>query len=136
MEDFVPYELAKKLEEKGFNEPCIAHYSGGALYYNSFGVHGEDEYIDYNISIDVRDLLRRKGLLAPTISQVLKWLREEKGFHIDIRFDNRGFGACVDKYDIHTLEYISFNPLLDFGFHKSYEQAAIEGIEYALNKLS
>ena len=72
---------------------------------------------------------------APQIHQVLKWLREEKGLHIEIRFDDRGFGACIDKYDIHTLEYISFNPLLDYGFHKSYEEAVIEGIKCALDKL-
>lgn len=129
MEDFVTYDLAVKLKEKGFPQHIC-----------------DDAYITENEYDDDKYLVgERWGIpfipdycnvvAAPTISQVLKWLREEKGLHIEIRFDNRGFGACIDEYDIHTLEHISFNPLLYYGFQKSYEDAAISGIEYVIDKL-
>ena len=31
MEDFVTYEIAKKLKEKGFNEYCYKYYQRGVL---------------------------------------------------------------------------------------------------------
>lgn len=33
-EDFVSFSLAKKLKEKGFNKPCLAHYTNGKFEYN------------------------------------------------------------------------------------------------------
>lgn len=138
IEDFVPFAIAKKLKEKGFsceipfamyNEiACFCLLTTAAPMMVCASGFKCLEYYDYE-DFDEHDYI------APTIYQVLKWLREEKGLHIEIRFDTRGFGACIDKYDIHTLEYISFNPLLSFGFHKSYEEAVIEGIKYALDKL-
>lgn len=75
-EDFVTYELAVKLKEKGFDEPCYGYYhrDGGD---NSFEVCGNGD----------RDFLNSKNqyrVAAPTISQVLKWLREEKKIYIVI----------------------------------------------------
>ena len=69
-EDFVPFELAKKLNEKGFNEPCYGYYhrDGGD---NSFEVCG-------NGDCDFLNSKNKHRVAAPTISQVLKWLREEK----------------------------------------------------------
>lgn len=35
--DFVPFELAKKLKDKGFNKPCVAYYipDCSKLYFNT-----------------------------------------------------------------------------------------------------
>lgn len=69
-EDFVTYELAVKLKEKGFDEPCYGYYhrDGGD---NSFEVCG-------NGDCDFLNSKNQYRVAAPTISQVLKWLREEK----------------------------------------------------------
>ena len=67
MKDFVPFVIAKKLEEKGFKIQGGFQY----LYYNEELV----KVCDYcNIS---------PYEYAPTISQVLKWLREEKKISIE-----------------------------------------------------
>lgn len=75
-EDFAPFELAIKLKEKGFNEPCYGYYhcDGGD---DSFEVCGNGD----------RDFLNSKNsfrVAAPTISQVLKWFRDEKKIYIVI----------------------------------------------------
>ena len=69
-EDFVPFELAKKLNEKGFNEPCYGYYhcNGGN---ESFELCGSGDR-------DFQNSKNQYRVAAPTISQVLKWLREEK----------------------------------------------------------
>lgn len=129
--DFVTFDIAKKLKEKGFKLACIGHYEGDRFEYNTYDGH------DINISYIARsyndDDRFEKYADVPVICQVLKWLREEKGLHIEVRVDSRGFGACISHYDINTLELISFNPLLYHGFSKTYEEAAIAGIEYVID---
>lgn len=75
-EDFVTYELAVKLKEKGFNEPCYGYYhcNGGN---DSFELCGNGDR-------DFQNSKNQYRIAAPTISQVLKWLREEKKIYIVI----------------------------------------------------
>ena len=63
-EDFVTYELAVKLKEKGFSYKC--HY----CYKNSIIMSQCSEPLNHNADAVTYS--------APTISQVLKWLREER----------------------------------------------------------
>lgn len=76
MKDFVPYELAVKLKEKGFREDCIAQVK-------------LDNTIKFNHVFDnnIHTILKCHNKLAsyvdaPIISQVLKWLREEKNIFV------------------------------------------------------
>lgn len=75
-EDFVTYEIALKLKEKGFNEPCYGYYycNGGN---DSFEVCG-------NGDCDFLNSKNQYRVAAPTISQVFKWLRNEKKIYIVI----------------------------------------------------
>lgn len=133
MEDFVTFEIAKKLKEKGFSKLCFATYDkDGMLGYNycqpntiraiSFeecmSIHGSDDNC-----ID-----------APTISQVLKWLRDEKDIFIEITVDvndkfNYYFGIYKKGND--TWEYIGQNDTYDY--FEMYEEATLAGIEYVLD---
>lgn len=117
MEDFVPFELAKKLKEKGFREKVNAYYGKRE---NIFNIHP---------ALDMNDSDYRTS--APTISQVLKWLREEKEFHIVIDVW-RGVWGCG------VLSLPSGNSQYWIGYRediKSYELAALAGIEYAIDNL-
>lgn len=136
MEDFVPFDLAKKLREKGFREECIAYYhTDGELLYN------RDQYRGGNY----KSLLRSYNSLpknpigceqidAPTISQVLKWLRKEKIYIVPT--------FCVDQNDngywdfrlISTMDGMLIYDEIKNRYN-SYEQAALAGIEYVLNNL-
>ena len=67
-EDFVPFELAVKLKEKGFPQRTFGEYDmQGACYVENGGF-----YKDGCITETAR------AYTAPSISQVLKWLRKEK----------------------------------------------------------
>ena len=133
-ENFVTYELAVKLKEKGFKEKCIAYYWEKINEHTpSFLV--EDNMPEYGLNI--LDLLSNHNqaewspfIDAPTISQVLKWLREEKKIHIVIDFDGgMGWYYQIALYGLTTYEKESEHK------NNSYEQAAIAGIKYVLDNL-
>lgn len=134
MEDFVTFELVIKLKEKGFREDCIAYYhTDGELLYNRDQYRGGD----------YKSLLRSYNSLpknpigceqidAPTIYQVLKWLRKEKKVHI-------GFGYSPHKKWRYVVMYLDdrfYNkPTLAVDGFLEIEQAALDGIEYVLDNL-
>ena len=127
MEDFIPYELAVKLKEKGFREDCIAQVK-------------LDNTIKFNHVFDnnICTILKCHNKLAPyvdapTISQVLKWLRKEKKIFIDIRtsIDLNG-KEHFSYYIIHNKVSIR-EGYTDFDW--KFEQAALAGIEYVIDNL-
>lgn len=121
MEDFVNFELAQRLKEKGFRKPCI-------LYYNSDKVRTWFNEPDIAKNF-VPATLGNDDVLAPSISQVLKWLRKERGIHVCITLGE--FSDWV--YDVSRIDGNMFCKAED-GF-KSYEQATLAGIEYCLDNL-
>lgn len=128
MEDFVNFEIAKKLKEKGFKEQCLAYYTkDSGFYYNtSYGSDVENAFKSFNSR---PNHICGKRIDAPTISQVLKWLREEKGIHVCITLGE--FSDWV--YDVSRIDGNMFCKAED-GF-ESYEQAALAGVNYCLDNL-
>jgi hypothetical protein len=117
-EDFIPFELALKLKEKGFNYKCYYCYKNSIIMSHcSEPLNHNGDAVTYS---------------APTISQVLKWLRDEKKIHIATGYSN------VSKWRyiiIHLGEnFVKEANVWEKGF-ESYEQAALAGIEYVLNNL-
>ena len=141
MENFVSFEIAKKLKEKGFREPCLG-------WYYPFEVCG----FDYKTSIvfnnsayrgsNYKDMLvshkDEKHIDAPTISQVLKWLREEKKYHIEFVGNACGYLFIISDIpseggtDRYCSDYSGPN---DGGTWDKYEDCAIASIEYILDNL-
>ena len=121
MEDIVPFEIAKKLKEKGFREKCMWHY-----YDDTKDIYKSSSPQCYNYGGNTSD--------APTISQVLKWLRDEKYIHIII-----DFFTYIDTNK--TYWYYSVKDIKDgvsytnymYKGKKSYENSALAGIEYVLD---
>ena len=64
---FVPFEIAKKLKEKGFDEPCFRMYRDGELK------RGAEE--ETTSQRDVKSIYG--GILAPVYQQVIDWLNEQ-----------------------------------------------------------
>lgn len=137
--DFVPFELAAKLKEKGFREKCIAFYTSTKTFY----------YNNTNVCADVTDLLdccnaveEFDDIDAPTISQVLEWLREEKKIFIEIGLCHDGYFAQINT-DVHWDKDFADEEELFYTSHPHQriygnitpEQAALAGIEYILNNL-
>lgn len=123
MEDFVTLEIAKKLKEKGF--PIKAKTEG------KFGLTKVKEVE-----------------ILPTISQVLKWLREEKDIHIEpcilADADTDADGKVINEFTYWSFSimsiangdmiYFEYEHIDDKRFD-SYEEATIDGIEYVIDNL-
>ena len=119
IEDFVPFQMAIKLKEKGLilSKEYI------------FGAYDEDgdlfSMLEYNIE-------EYWCAYAPTISQVLKWLRETKNIEVVASFSyrNKVWGYQVGDMTLLEDSILSY----DYSF-PTYEEAALAGIEYVLNNL-
>lgn len=125
MEDFVPYELAVKLEQKGFKQG-----------YNIFGyrpIFSDETTIKFISDIGAyENEYFGENIAAPTISQVLKWLRERR-IDANAAWNNRDgkWVGYINEMDMPDLvgEYISTNT------YDSYELAAIAAIESVIDNL-
>lgn len=113
---FVPYELALKLKEKGFNEPCLTYYypdkelsdvfRGGVLNSKCADVH----------------------VAAPTHQQAVDWFREKHGLHIEVWFDSTQTDGFPYTYQI----YKGSEEFNKGTFLETYYDALNEAIEHAL----
>jgi len=129
-EDFVPFELAVKLKEKGFKEECLGCYINGDYFYNiHYPVSNHQMWFSHN-SYD--NIWHRDIIDAPTISQVLKWLRKEKGLHIEILH----IFSEETLWNFEVVHIGSYERLWnDSELFDNYEQAALAGIKYVLDNL-
>jgi len=78
--EFVPYDLALKLKELGFDEKCFCNWE------ESWSPEPEDE-IRMVLTTD-QTWLRPGWIRAPTFSQAFRWFRK-KGFLIDFSSHNK-----------------------------------------------
>ena len=149
-EDFVTYELAVKLKEKGFDELCTYAYceQGGWNKYRQ--VHEPITYIlrtdgnpfgsfycgkNWNIKYETNK--NKICCSAPTISQVLKWLRKEKLILIGLSPMQEYDGDevvewCSTVYKADKQGGLSWKE--EF-YYQSYELAALAGVNYCLDNL-
>ena len=96
--EFVPYELAVKLKELGFDEPCMAVYFG----------NGENELFTFNPAIakeNTERMVELGHIPCPTYSQAFGWFRE--------------------KYDINNC--ISYSRLEDNNWYYQYYKSGLDG---------
>ena len=125
--EIIPFKIAKKLKEKGFPQ----HISDEAYIIDNYG---EDEYdIGERLPIPlIPDYI--DDVAAPTITQVLKWLREEKKLNIVCPFyKDRGFFYYVQRIGKAATLVSSIDdsdPCFD-----TAELAALAGIEYVFDNL-
>ena len=130
-EDFVTYELAVKLKEKGFPQ----HITDEAYITDNYG---EDEYnIGGRLPIPlIPDYM--DDVASPTISQVLKWLREEKKIYIVIAVNPTL--STKDKIAYYYQVYSNSNGVSSDYYesedcYAQWEECAIDSIKYVLDNL-
>lgn len=126
MEDFVTYELAVKLKEKGYPQKTAGRYSMIDCFYYDGRLFFHGGACDVN-----------EAYTAPTISQVLKWLRDEKLILIGLspmqEYDSDGdIEWCAGIYKGDKQGGLKWEEEL---YYQSYEAAAIAGIEYTIDNL-
>jgi len=83
IKEFIPYELAVKLKELGFDEKCFCNWE------ESWSPEPEDE-IRMVLTTD-QTWLRPGWIRAPTFSQAFRWFREEYNQHsfIELVFEDK-----------------------------------------------
>ena len=82
--EFVSYELAVKLKELGFDEPCLGFYDGKGdttLYFNNLR-NGSGDFEPFNNN------KRLTWFGAPLYQQAFRWFREKYDLHVQIRKEN------------------------------------------------
>lgn len=128
MDDYVDFEVAKKLKEKGYPQRTFGKYDmQGACYIE------DGNFYENGCITEVA-----RAYTSPNIYQVMKWLRNEKNIHTEIFLYNGKYSPfiysitqiCKDDY---FHECLNENPIDEE--YDTYEQAAIAGIEYVLNNL-
>ena len=116
-EDYVSFETAKLLKEKGFNEGCPTTYTSNGFFHT------------HNYKPLFGDVF------APTLQMAMKWLREKYLLHISIDMVNGGKW----EYEIDDISVPFDGGTLpkyycDKSF-SSYEEAADDAIRYCLEHL-
>lgn len=116
-ENYVSFEIAKLLKEKGFNEPCVYVYR-----------HDSSEDI---WDADKEDIACQK----PTLQMAMKWLRNN--FHLEIypfhdaiqenndwwyRIEHHSKGCSLTEHESDVI-------------YKTYEEACESAIKYCLENL-
>ena len=129
-EDYVSFEIAKLLKEKGFDENCSRSYVKDKLavsqgFNNSYytTMYSDASY---------------RPVSAPTIQMAMKWLREVHNIFIDIssRFSKNADKDVCFSYSCKKLidTYKSSYEIGD-GEWLNYEEACKTAIKYCLENL-
>ena len=140
-EDYVSFETAKLLKEKGFNEKCISVYHDGELQLvSSLGIfcgegYGEQILTYTNSECEWSPIM----ISAPTLQMAMKWLREVHNLHCSVDYDYVLGWYCQITSLKETVEYDyeemkRYHPEIDNGFSSS-EKACEAAIKYCLENL-
>ena len=119
-EDYVSFEVAKLLKEKGFDERCRNSYNLEGKFY----VHTQWHYPITTI-----------GYVAPTHQMAMKWLSEVHVIFIAINNDDLDFNwQCYDLINRGS----TLDPKIlseSYAGYKIYEKAVEAALKYALENL-
>ena len=124
-EDYVSFETAELLKEKGFNEDCYTCYL-------------IDEIQHYDYKSRNRDLI--EGVIsAPTLQMTMKWLREVHKLFIQICIIPHTTITIEQKYYFFTIHKdrraLAFRKDFPREYYFTYEEACKAGILYCLEHL-
>lgn len=121
-EEYVNAEITRKLIDKGCPVTEVFISDGRPIL--------------YELPKSDPNWFKCKAWYIPTISQVLKWLREEKKIHLVVDIEPNGYFFIIN-YNITT----DFDDKYQFDIYNSLscyyddKQAALAGISYVLDNL-
>lgn len=129
-EDYVSFEIAKLLKEKGFDEQCTYMYDSQHNLYSTFEqcrqvTRNNSDWVHYVGQLNI------VPIAVPTLQTAMKWLRKVHKLFINIDVireascwtaNIQDIGNDVDRWVVEK----------DF---KSYEEAVEGAIEYCLINL-
>lgn len=127
-EDYVSFEVAKLLKEKGFDWECIGYY-----------VDDEPNDIKYSFLGETNSTWESRCCSAPTHQMAMKWLREV--YKLEVRstydYDKDSWWGNINPMFEETDENTNvYQKALRFDYQgKSYEEAVEAALKYSLENL-
>ena len=132
MEDYVSFETAKLLKERGFDEVCISVYHDGELQLvSSLGIFCGEGYGEQILTYTNSECSWSPIMIAaPTLQMTMKWLRKVHNFHILVEPNHDKEGL----YNAHVkVGWWSYN-WAGIGYN-THEEACEAAIKYCLENL-
>ena len=130
-EDYVSFETAKLLKEKGFDEKDVD------MWYDKSGEKFYELYHDIKYNWRIKN--HEKVFQCPTLQMAMKWLREVHHYYIQVMLDSWAYGGHSGYYVIIQRTDSEFEIMLadkaDKVFYDEPEEACEAGIKYCLENL-
>jgi hypothetical protein len=109
--EFLPYELALKIKELGFDKLCFGYYQYSILIFQLPLIKSETQVQTYMLKEDCS---------APTFSQAFRWFREKYNLESHIKKDWQD-GICLGYESMIECE----DGIIDCGTYNIYEEAEL-----------
>ena len=144
-EDYVSFEIAILLKEKGFDEPCnrvymhdgkcvcAPHFMEGESFVDNDDIDAVKRYNDW---IDY--IQGEYAYLCPSISLAMKWLREVHNFNVNIELTIHGYFCSFSHIVRDSLGHIidiEDSEAWETAYYDSYEEACEAAIKYCLENM-
>jgi hypothetical protein len=119
--EFIPYELALRMKQLGFDEPCFAWYYGKDLW-----IVDQEESKPMNYRQN--PIRGGNGIFAPLYQQAFRWFREKYGICSWIERIYTADSICYYRY---TCEYKkdpsskTHEVILSIKEYNTYEEAEL-----------
>lgn len=115
--EFVPYWLAVKLKELGFDEPCFGYYDTDGLQVSIHYWYPENK----NTSFTESQTTNNPKISAPTFSQAFRWFREKYNIYAIILPSYADDKVVKDRFFYEIANGRKLNQELNY--HNTYEEA-------------
>jgi len=128
-EDYVSFEIAKLLKEKGFNESCHCYYTDKGKFVDM----AWNLWEKYNTNSELNEF---SFCSAPTLQITMKWLREVH--NICIIIEPRAYNYINEKYSSYIASLWQGDNYYDnikSKDHQTYEEAIEAALKYTLENL-
>jgi len=130
-EQYVSFEIAKLLKEKGFDELCLCIYDTECTNHISV--------LDYEVTNNELEYRDNMCYLAPTQALVMRWLREVYNLFIQVCIVSHTTVTMEQKYYFFTIHKdrrkIAFKKDYPYEYYATYEEACEAAIKYCLENL-
>jgi hypothetical protein len=119
--EFVSYEVALKLKELGFDEPCFTYY------------YELTSNLRTHLGVDINNAWTYSGnkklgfTLAPLYQQVFKWLRNKYGIDFSINTTYSRYNENTSKKYSGVID--NKTVFINVGFYDTYEEAELAGLQ-------
>ena len=118
--EFVPYKLAVKLKELGFDEPCFGHYDLNGLQVITHHWYPQNK----NSSFPLPHTTNNPKISAPIFSQAFRWFRDKKLSDGSVCRHGKADGSYSYRWDI-LFEYGVYEERHFKMDYETYEEAEL-----------